>query len=410
MNNDEFFLSGEIKGITKEEREREKEKEKEKKKNINNKMQYIVKKIKEEIKMQFKNETSLYIYDRFFKRLNILKIFVTLFANTKHNKTKKDITFLIIILEEYPIVSPMVFCLSEFNKNLDIFDMRNILKNIIPEWSDNYTVNDIISKFPSFVENLDYQINNKLLPNVGEYYIKSVYYDINDFLLNSNNKFFRVKIVAKEENNEVEFKDLYAVITKSNLIFLKSIDKTKKNLCQIKYVINLFGIERLRRFLRIGEQFNGYACFKIVNNKYINNSIHTNIFNYTLCVDEEKLIIKQINELIAKRKEEIFNWYKYFENLECNDINEIEKIIEIKKNIIKNKLDENLYYQIHGLYNKLIEISSNKDDGNDFSIYVKQLQNFLDNYDKMKNKENENLEKIDEDDNDINNNYNFGFE
>ena len=55
------------------------------------------------------------------------------------------------------------------------------------------------------------------------------------------------------------------------------------------------------------------------------------------------------------------------------------------------------------MYNKLIEVSSNKDDGNDFSIYVKQLQNFLDDYDKMKNKENENLEKIDEDD-DINNN------
>ena len=61
------------------------------------------------------------------------------------------------------------------------------------------------------------------------------------------------------------------------------------------------------------------------------------------------------------------------------------------------------------MYNKLIEVSSNKDDGNDFSIHVKQLQNFLDDYDKMKNKENENLEKIDEDD-EINNNYNFGFE
>ena len=409
MNNDEFFLSGEIKGITKEEREREKEKEKEKKKNINNKMQYIVKKIKEEIKMQYKNDTSFYIYDRFYKKLNILKIFVTLLANTKNNKGKKDITFLIIILEEYPSVSPMVFCLTEFNKNLDIFDMRNILKNLIPEWSDNYSVNDIISKFPSFVENIDFQINNKLLPSVGEYYIKSVYYDINDFLLNSNNKFFRIKIVSREENDEVEFKDMYIIITKNNLIFLKSVNETKKHLCEIKYVINLIGIERIRRFLRIGDQFNGYACFKIVNNKYINNSIHTNIFNYTLCVDEDKLFIKQINELITKRKEEIFNWYKYFENAECNDINEIEKIIEIKKNIIKNKLDDNLYYQIHGLYNKLIEVSSNKDDGNDFSIHVKQLQNFLDDYDKMKNKENENLEKIDEDD-DINNNYNFGFE
>ena len=84
-------------------------------------------------------------------------------------------------------------------------------------------------------------------------------------------------------------------------------------------------------------------------------------------------------------------------------ISDIEKIIEIKKKIIKNKKDENIFEQIHELYNKLIEISSNK-EGEDFSKYVKDFQNFLGSYDKsMKN--NIKQEPIQQ-----NKKYNFGFD
>ena len=200
---------------------------------------------------------------------------------------------------------------------------------------------------------------------------------------------------------------MYVIITKTNLLFLKSVNNKHRNLCVIKYIINLVGIERLRRFLKEGEEFIGLSCFKIVNNKYISGNINTNIFNETICTDDNNLIVKQINDLINCRKEEILKNFKLFENSQRNDINEIENIIKIKKNIIKNKLDENIFYQIHELYNKLIEVSSNKVDGSDFSIYVKKLQNFLDEYDKLKNKENEKNRKIEEY---INNNYNFGFD
>ena len=393
MDNFHYFISGEIKGITKKEKEN----------NNINKMLYITEKIKEEINSKFKNESYIHIYDRFSKKSNLLKIFVILLNNTKYNKRDMDITFLIIIKEEYPNLAPLVFCLTEFNKNLDIFDMRNIQKNLIPEWANNYKINDLIETLPSFVDNTDYQIQNKLLPNIGEYYKKSLVYDINDFLLNENNKFFRVKILSKE----TLFIQMYIIITKNNLIFLKPENETNKNLCKIKYVINLIGIERLRRFLKEGEIFLGLSCFKIVNNKYINNSILTDIFELTICVEENHLFVKQINELIDNRKSEILKWFKYFENSQINDLNQIETIIEIKKNIIKKNFNESIFYQIHGLYNKLIELSSNKDEGSDFSIYVKKLQEFLEDYDIIKIKENKEDKKVDEY---LNNNYNFGFE
>ncbi len=396
MENYNFYMTGEIKGITKEEKENENKA----------KFQYIIKNIKEEINLEFKNNPYIHIYDKFYKKYNILKLFIILLKNTKYNKKNIDITFLIVVKEDYPNSPPMIYCLTELNQNLDIFDMRNIQKNLIPEWSAHYTINNIIDQLFPFIENFDYQINKKLLPSIGEYYIQSTVYDINDFLLNENNKFFRIKIY-NEKKVEKKFSSMYVIITKTNLLFLKSVNNKHRNLCVIKYIINLVGIERLRRFLKEGEEFIGLSCFKMVNNKYISGNINTNIFNETICTDDNNLIVKQINELINCRKEEILKNFKLFENLQCNNINEIENIIKIKKNIIKNKLDENIFYQIHELYKKLIEVSSSKEDGSDFSIYVKKLQNFLDEYDKLKNKENEKNRKIEEY---INNNYNFGFD
>ena len=151
----------------------------------------------------------------------------------------------------------------------------------------------------------------------------------------------------------------------------------EKNICKIRYIINLIEIIGLKNYPNSNEELKGLVSFQIIldeksSNKKINDLI--------LFVEEKNLIINQINSLIKERKEKILKKFKYFEKSEMNTISDIEKIIEIKKNLIKKKKDENIFNQIHELYNKLIEISSNK-EGGDFSKYIKDFQEFLGSYD-----------------------------
>ena len=340
------------------------------------KLKHLEQIIREEIQNEFGNDKNIYIYDKILVKYNIIEIFVILLNNTSYNRRQIDITFLIIIREDYPKNSPLVFCLTEFNKNLDIFDVRNIQKNLILNWTSYCKLSDLIKNIPILIENLDSQVTNKLQPDIGEYYINSLHYDLNDFLLNINNKFFRVKINIISNNNEDVF-DMYLIITKSNLIFLKPCYEEKKNICKIRYIINLIEIIGLKNYPNSNEELKGLVSFQIIldeksSNKKINDLI--------IFVEEKNLIINQINSLIKERKEKILKKFKYFEKSEMNTISDIEKIIEIKKNLIKKKKDENIFNQIHELYNKLIEISSNK-EGGDFSKYIKDFQEFLGSYD-----------------------------
>ena len=343
-----------------------------------NKIKHIEQIIREEIKNEFKNNKNIYIYDKISVKYSIIEIFVILLKNSDYNKREIDITFLIIIKEDFPINAPLVFCLTEFNKNLDIFDVRNIQKNLIPNWTTYTKLSDLIKNLPILIENIDSQVSHKLLPDIGEYYINSLHYDLNDFFLNVNNKFFRAKIIKNNYNDEDDIYDMYLIITKSNLIFLKSCYEDKKNICKIKYIINIVEIIRLKNYSNSNEDLKGFSCFQIVLEEKTENK---KLSDLIICVDENNLIINQISQLIVERKEKLLKKFKYFEKMGKNKINDIEKIIEIKKNLIKNKKDENIFNQIHELYNKLIEISSNK-EGEDFSKYVKDFQNFLGSYDK----------------------------
>ena len=340
------------------------------------KLKHLEQIIREEIQNEFGNDKNIYIYDKILVKYNIIEIFVILLNNSSYNRRQIDITFLIIIREDYPKNSPLVFCLTEFNKNMDIFDVRNIQKNLILNWTTYCKLSDLIKNIPILIENLDSQVTNKLQPDIGEYYINSLHYDLNDFFLNINNKFFRVKINIISNNNEDVF-DMYLIITKSNLIFLKPCYEEKKNICKIRYIINLIEIIGLKNYPNSNEELKGLVSFQIIldeksSNKKINDLI--------IFVEEKNLIINQINSLIKERKEKILKKFKYFEKSEMNTISDIEKIIEIKKNLIKKKKDENIFNQIHELYNKLIEISSNK-EGGDFSKYIKDFQEFLGSYD-----------------------------
>ena len=108
-------------------------------------MQSTIKTIKSEIEEKFSNISKyIYIYYKYDQKRIIFNIFVVVLKIEHYKYIKKNITYLITLNEEYPQKPPKVFCLSNFHDILDIFDMKNLQKNLIEQWKQKNTVNDLI--------------------------------------------------------------------------------------------------------------------------------------------------------------------------------------------------------------------------------------------------------------------------
>ena len=79
--------------------------------------------------------------------------------------------------------------------------------------------------------------------------------------------------------------------------------------------------------------FKGLSWFKIVPNNYVN--VNDSIYSKTIYIEDNYFIVKQINDLINKREDDIIHYFKFFENSKNNGVNELEKIIEIKERLNK---------------------------------------------------------------------------
>lgn len=355
------------------------------KKNIKNFLS-TVQNIKSKLLEKYVKDQTKYIYTRFNTKKNILNIYVTFLNDTKLNRRRIDITFLIVLTYNYPINPPLVYCLSVLNDNFDFFDMRNIQKNIIPYWSSSTsTIFDIIENIPELMNSIDFQLKCELNPKLGEYMLINYEYDINDFLLNTNNKIFKILIPNSEKSDEVsKFYEKYLIITKNNLLILTNSNPKFKNICFIEHIIGLFSIDRIRRFIYEEEIFNNLSCFKFVYNKNSNN----NSFDKTICVQQDNLMSKTIYDMISQRKELLINNFKYFEISDGNSIKQIEQIIMIKQKIIEHQTNDNIFWQIQMLYNQIIEKLTTNGKSSDRKLrdYVDKLKTFLKEYDQKKNK------------------------
>ena len=280
--------------------------------------------------------------------------------------------------------------------NADIFDMRNLQKDLIPKWSTSNKISELIEELPNLCNNFEYQVGKGLLPNLGEYSINSYEYDINDFLRNPNVKCFKILIAdkKKEESKETNFYNRYFVITSSTFIILVSTNEKYKNICKINYVGELFEIEEVKEFFESGEEYKDLRCFKIKWNKNCNNKL-----NYVMCVkngDEEKSeksVITNIRECLIKRRETLLKAFKYIQKNENVDIKTYDEIIQIKEKLIENKTNEAIFEEINYFYQKIIEILS-RSSGEEFTKYLEKLHKFIDSYDKLKMKENKDKELL----------------
>jgi hypothetical protein len=276
--------------------------------------------------------------------------------------------------------------------NADIFDMRNLQKNLIPKWSISNKVSELIEELPNLCNNFEYQVDKGLLPNLGEYSINSYEYDINDFLRNPNNKCFKILIVdKKEEGKETNFFSRYFVITSSTFIILVPTNEKYKHICKVNYVGELFEIEEIKEFFDLGEEYKDLRCFQIKWNKKCNNKL-----NYVMCAkcnDKGKSVVTNIRECLLKRRETLLKVFKYIQKNENVDIKTYDEIIQIKEKMIENKTNEAIFEEINYFYQKIIEILS-RSSGEEFTKYLERLHKFIDSYDKLKIKENKEKELL----------------
>ena len=341
-------------------------------------MQSTINTIKSEIENKFSKKSKyLYIYYKYNPKKRIFNIFVVILKNELNKFIKKDITYLISVTEEYPQIAPKVYCLSNFHDKLDIFDMKNLQKNLIEQWKQKNTVNDLIYELIKFADSIVFQAENKLLPNLGEYNYNSYIYDLNDFLLNENNIFFRVYYFSSNENsNDINKNERYMIITKNTIIFLANKNPILKTKCIIGFKFELTWINSLKCFPL--NKYPNYTFFEFVWNNH-SNYLHKFVFG----TKNDKKVANKINEIIIERKNFLINNFKYFEKFNDNDVETLEKIIYIKEKYLEIAFSKNLFYQINKLYRNIINIfNSMNDEG--YKKYVEKLQIFLSKFEKTK--------------------------
>lgn len=277
--------------------------------------------------------------------------------------------------------------------------MRNLQKNLIPKWNSSNKISQLIEQLPNLCNDFEYQIGKSLLPSLGEFSINSFNYDINDILRNQNNKCFKILIPIKnEEEGNITFYNRYMVITTTTFIILEPVNDRYKNICKINYVGNLYEIEKIERFIEEKEEYKDLVCFKINWNKNCNNQL-----NYTICGDSKMLIVKNITDLLLKRKKTLNELFKYIQNNESGTIKMYEEIIKIKEKLVEHKTNDFIYEEINTLYQKIIEVLSSY-NGDEFKKYLEKLQKFMNSYDKLKTEENKKKELLKSKESNINNN------
>ena len=258
---------------------------------------------------------------------------------------------------------------------IDFFNMANILNKLILFWSKENTLSQIILEIPIFCRNVEYQIKQGFLPLIGNYYLNSYKYDINNFLSNENNICFHIK-TPYEKNNEIILINGYIIITTNNFIILEPVEEKSKNICIIKHVGAINAVEKIENYEYDEKILENYICFRIIIDK---NICSDNIYDKLICTKKGSDDMKDIRSTILVRRDIVNNNFKYIEGNENMDVDDYEYIISIKKKLIENAANEIVYDEINKCYRKIIEILSNDED-DDVQKYVDELHKFIEDY------------------------------
>ena len=302
-------------------------------------------------------------------------IYIKLNAKSKLNPREFPINFEFYINPPYPKEQPIVLCKSHFCFP-SLFDNRNFSNALINKWSSFNHIDLLITmihNIPYLITKYENDIENGLFYYDGEYSY-SFLYNVNDFVLNSNNYIYKVYINNLTQNEEENM--AYLIITDIHFIFLRP-ETPQKNRARILYLGNIVDFDSF-----IQQQIN--STEEESNDVLVQIKYKENIkakFTYNLKFN--KNTFEFISMILNQRKtkfEKIFKLYYPFNNFDSSDISHIDKlkqIINIREQSIKEKHNE--FYAVKDLielYQKMIEIYSMNDDET-YKDYVSKFQSIV---------------------------------
>ena len=177
--------------------------------------------------------------------------------------------------------------------------MRDIQNKLVLYWSNSNKISDLIKELPTFCDIYEKQVKEGLLPNIGTYYLSPYIYDINDFFQNNNNICFKIK-TPYTKDSELLLKDLFLVITSSNILILEPVVKNSKNICIMNFHGDLFAVEKIKEKKGNEKIFEGYYTFQII----WNNNINVKMKELEKKIKEREIVEKRNIELEQKEREE----------------------------------------------------------------------------------------------------------
>lgn len=302
-------------------------------------------------------------------------IYIKLNAKSKLNPREFPINFEFYINPPYPKEQPIVLCKSHFCFP-SLFDNRNFSNALINKWSSFNHIDLLITmihNIPYLITKYENDIENGLFYYDGEYSY-SFLYNVNDFVLNSNNYIYKVYINNLTQNEEENM--AYFIITDIHFIFLRP-ETPQKNKAKILYLGSIVDFDSfIQQQINSTEEENNDVLVQI---KYKENIKAK--FSYYL--NFNKNTFEFVNMILNQRKkkiEKIFKIYYPFNNFDSSDISHIDKlkqIINIREQSIKEKHNE--FYAVKDLmelYQKMIEIYSMNDDET-YKDYVSKFQSIV---------------------------------
>ena len=301
---------------------------------------------------------------------------------TSINLRNFPIFFDIILNPPLQFSEPEVLCKSNFCFP-SLYNNKNLLKCIC----DKYNVRiPIIKRINSLIINFSYFINYyeilikkyKILFYLGEYNNKRLY-NINDFLLNNNNKIFKLKTDFFSKKNYI---NIFLIITDYNIILIKPSDKFK-NKGTIFYIGNLIDVSDIH----IIKSFENEEGIQNILFKFLINE-NVNYLKFYIEMLTDKNTFKKIaNHIQEKVKNYLNKFFIIFPlNLKMNYIKlngNLLKILKLIANYLKIEYkkynEKNIFFLKNILiliYDFLINLAKLNNDKENFILFSQEIKEF----------------------------------